>query len=69
MSQKKQGSSWKPRSDVKIPSEADMDEYGFAHMADGSFYDPDGYFFNKDGKDEFGGYYDDDWHYHPGPGN
>ena len=22
------------------------------------FYDPDGYFFNKEGKDEFGGYYD-----------
>ena len=32
------------------------------------FYDPDGYFF-KDGKDEFGGYYDDDNCYHPGPGN
>ncbi len=32
------------------------------------FYDPDGYFF-KNGKDEFGGFYDDDLKYHPGPGN
>ena len=33
------------------------------------FYDPDGYYFNKEGKDEFGGYYDSDNCYHPGDGN
>ena len=33
------------------------------------FYDPDGYYFNAEGKDEFGGYYDDRGYYHPGPGN
>jgi hypothetical protein len=33
------------------------------------FYDPDGYYFNKEGLDEFGGYYDDDYLYHPGEGN
>jgi hypothetical protein len=30
------------------------------------FYDPDGYYFNVEGFDEFGGYYDDDGLYFPG---
>ena len=33
------------------------------------FYDPDGYYFNKEGIDEFGGYYDDMFYYHPGEKN
>ncbi len=33
------------------------------------FYDPDGYYFDKDGKDEFGGFYDSDGFYHPGDKN
>ena len=33
------------------------------------FYDPDGYFFDEKGFDEFGGYYDNDGVYHPGEGN
>jgi hypothetical protein len=33
------------------------------------FYDPDGYYFDKEGFDEFGGYYDDGGFYHPGEGN
>jgi hypothetical protein len=38
-------------------------------LADGSFYDPNGYKFNKDGYDEFGGYYDDKYFYYvTGPG-
>lgn len=32
------------------------------------FYDPDGYYFDKEGKDEFGGYYDGDY-YIPGEKN
>ena len=33
------------------------------------FYDPDGYYFDVDGYDEFGGHYDDRGYYHPGEGN
>ena len=33
------------------------------------FYDPDGFLFNKEGKDEFGGHYDDKGFYHPGDKN
>jgi hypothetical protein len=37
-------------------------------LADGSFYDPKGYYFNKEGYDEFGGYYDETYSkYIPGP--
>lgn len=32
------------------------------------FYDPDGYYFNKDGYDEFGGHYEG-LYYFPGEGN
>jgi hypothetical protein len=34
----------------------------------GDFYDPNGYYFDQEGYDEFGGYYDDDLVYFPGPG-
>jgi len=30
------------------------------------FWDADGYYFNKEGKDKHGGYYNDDWEYVPG---
>ena len=37
-------------------------------LPDGSFYDQNGYYFDKDGYDEFGGYYDDTYFYYvPGP--
>jgi hypothetical protein len=36
---------------------------------DSGFYDPDGYFFDSEGFDEFGGYYDNDGYYHPGEKN
>ena len=42
---------------------------GFYNLPDGSFYDPDGYLFNKEGFDEFGGHYDDDNIYIPGEKN
>ena len=34
---------------------------------DGSFLDPDGYYFDKWGYDELGGHYDDDNVYHDPP--
>ncbi len=34
------------------------DDSGFYSLPDGSFYDPDGFKFDKEGYDEFGGYYD-----------
>ena len=38
-------------------------------LPDGSFYDQNGYYFDKDGYDDFGGYYDDTYFYYvPGPG-
>jgi hypothetical protein len=36
---------------------------------DQGFYDPDGYLFDAEGFDEFGGYYDNDGFYHPGEKN
>ena len=33
------------------------------------FYDPDGYKFDENGLDEFGGYYDDNGNYYPGEKN
>ncbi len=42
------------------------DEDGFYVMGDGSFYDPNGYYFDQEGYDEFGGYYENGY-YVPGP--
>ena len=42
---------------------------GFINMPDGSFFDPDGYYFNKEGFDKHGGHYGDDNKYYPGEGN
>ena len=47
------------------------DEFGFYILLNedeterGDFYDPNGYYFDKEGYDEFGGYYDDDLNYVP----
>lgn len=39
-----------------------FDEFDFFWINDTDFYDPDGYFF-KNGRDEFGGYYNNDLEY------
>lgn len=44
----------------------EKDEFGNYILGDGSFYDNNGYFFDVDGYDEFGGYYDDNMVYKPG---
>jgi hypothetical protein len=36
-------------------------------LPDGDFYDPNGYYFDKNGFDEYGGYYEG-LYYQPGPG-
>jgi esterase/lipase superfamily enzyme len=53
------------KTDVDKMEGGEYDEHGFYRLPDGDFYDPDGYYFNKDGQDQFGGYYDDDFMYHP----
>lgn len=60
----------KPLTRAEIEAkEGKYDEDGFYNLPDKSFYDPAGYFFNKDGYDEFGGYYDNHTgHYVPGSG-
>eukprot|EP00345_Euplotes_harpa_P014017 CAMPEP_0168341502 /NCGR_PEP_ID=MMETSP0213-20121227/14736_1 /TAXON_ID=151035 /ORGANISM="Euplotes harpa, Strain FSP1.4" /LENGTH=257 /DNA_ID=CAMNT_0008348019 /DNA_START=13 /DNA_END=786 /DNA_ORIENTATION=- len=42
------------------------DDNGFYRLSGGDFYDPDGVYFDKDGKDKYGGYYDEEFLYHPG---
>jgi hypothetical protein len=42
---------------------------GFYNLPDGSFYNPEGYFFDTNGFDEFGGYYDQNNTYIPGEKN
>ena len=42
---------------------------GFYNLPNGDFYDPDGWYFDKDGYDQFGGKYDDDNNYIPGQSN
>jgi hypothetical protein len=48
------------------------DEFGFYILVNeegkdrGDFYDPNGFYFDLEGYDEFGGYYDDDLNYVPG---
>ena len=49
--------------------EGDYDEDGFFITPNGSFWDPDGVYFNRDGYDKHGGYYDDKTQeYVPGKG-
>lgn len=44
------------------------DSEGFFRTPNGSFWDPDGIYFNREGKDSHGGYYDSNNEYHPGKG-
>lgn len=41
----------------------EYDDQGFYRLPDGDFYDPDGVYFNKEGKDKYGGYYDEEFNY------
>ena len=49
-------------------TEGEYDEDGFFVTPNGSFWDPDGVYFNKKGLDKHGGYYDDNGVYMPGKG-
>jgi hypothetical protein len=44
------------------------DSMGFYYTLNGSFWDPDGVYFNKEGVDKHGGKYDKNFEYIPGPG-
>ena len=48
--------------------EGEYDEQGFFVTPNGSFWDPDGVYFNREGFDKHGGYYDDNNEYQPGEG-
>ena len=48
--------------------EGEYDDEGFFNTPNGSFWDPDGVYFNRDGFDKHGGYYDDNDEYIPGKG-
>lgn len=60
---------------TEVPG-GEYDEFGFYHTPDGStyicfyigFWDADGFYFNREGKDKHGGYYNDQWVYVPGQG-
>lgn len=43
--------------------EGAYDDDGFFLLSDGSFYDPHGFFFDKDGVDVAGGTYDNEGYY------
>ena len=48
--------------------EGEYDDEGFFNTPNGSFWDPDGVYFNREGFDKHGGYYDDNIEYIPGKG-
>ena len=48
--------------------EGEYDDQGFFNTPNGSFWDPDGVYFNREGYDKHGGYYDDNQEYVPGKG-
>ena len=48
--------------------EGEYDDQGFFNTPNGSFWDPDGVYFNREGFDKHGGYYDDNNEYQPGEG-
>ena len=48
--------------------EGNLDEDGFFVTPNGSFWDSDNVYFNREGYDKHGGYYDDDFNYIPGEG-
>lgn len=49
----------------KLGLEGKFDDDGFYLLKDGDFYDPLGYYFDKQGYDETGGRYDDAGYYVP----
>ena len=48
--------------------EGEYDHQGFFNTPNGSFWDPDGVYFNREGFDKHGGYYDENNVYIPGKG-
>ena len=48
--------------------QGEYDDEGFFNTPNGSFWDPDGVYFNREGYDKHGGYYDDNDEYVPGKG-
>lgn len=47
----------------KLPGEYGKgSDAGFYHLTASGFYDPDGYYFDENGYDAFGGYYDQNEH-------
>ena len=46
--------------------EGEYDDEDFFNTPNGSFWDPDGVYFNREGYDKHGGYYDDNGEYVPG---
>lgn len=46
----------------------EYDSYGFYYTPENSFWDDEGYYFNREGFDIYGGYYDDNNQYVPGKG-
>lgn len=62
------------RNNNKIPREFEevdggkYNQYGFYYTPQGSFWDCDGIYFDRTGKDVHGGYYDEEFKYHPGEG-
>ena len=48
--------------------EGEYDDEDFFETPNGSFWDPDGVYFNREGYDKHGGYYDENDEYVPGKG-
>lgn len=55
------------RAFQEVPG-GEFDNNGFYHIPDGSFWDPDGVYFNKEGLDKHGGFYNENLEYIPGKG-
>ena len=73
MSSKNKATEGKHETQENIEAEQGYyDEDGFYILVDeegkdrGDFYDPNGFYFDEMGYDQFGGYYDDDLNYIPG---
>ena len=58
---------FKEKEFVETPG-GHYDSYGFYRTLNGSFWDPDGVYFNNEGVDKNGGKYDNNFEYIPGPG-
>lgn len=49
--------------EVIVKKKGSYDQDNFYILEDESFYDPFGFYFNQEGRDEAGGYYDDHGYY------